>query len=212
MNQIDKAALLKIFQSVSAIMTDSRDLLCELDADMGDGDLGLTMSKAFPAAEKEARENEEADLGKLMMKCGMKMNSAAPSTMGTLMSSGFLFAGKALAGKTVLDAEDFARFYMLFADGVAKRGKAQRGERTVLDTLFPAADAAEQAFSDNNDADIAAIAAAALTGAEAGLEATKEMLPKYGKAAVFIGKAKGRIDQGALVGKLFAQGISEALG
>jgi len=209
MTQIGKSELIKIFGSIAGIMVENRDLLCKMDAEMGDGDLGLTMSKAFPAALKEAIENEEPDLGKLMMKCGMKMNAAAPSTMGTLMSSGFVYAGKALAGKTALDADDFANFYMLFADGVAKRGKAQRGERTVLDTLYPAADAALKALS--SGAGIAGIAAEALKGAEAGLEATKDMLPKYGKAAVFIASAKGKTDQGAHVGKLLAQGIASAV-
>ena len=211
MTQIDKSGLIQVLENLSKIMLDNRDLLCKLDAEMGDGDLGLTMSRAFPAAEKEARESSEDDLGKLMMRCGMKMNSAAPSTMGTLMSSGFVHAGKLLMGKTVLDTRDFAAFYMFFADGMANRGKAQRGERTVLDTLYPAADAAKQALLDNPDSSIADIASAALAGAEAGLEATKDMLPKYGRAAVFIASAKGKIDQGALVGKLFAQGIKDAI-
>ncbi|MCL2853255.1 MAG: DAK2 domain-containing protein [Defluviitaleaceae bacterium] len=209
MTQLDKHDLNRILRHISAIMVENRELLCKLDAEMGDGDLGLTMSKAFPAAEKEAVESDETDLGKLMARCGMKMNSAAPSTMGTLMSSGFVYAGKALAGKTVVDLEDFAKFYRLFADGIANRGKAARGERTVLDALYPAADAAEQALSEG--ADIAGIASAALAAAEYGLEATKDMLPRYGKAAPFIASAKGKIDQGAFVGKLFAQGIASAL-
>jgi len=209
MNLIDKNTLIKILGCIANIMVENRDLLCELDADMGDGDLGLTMSKAFPAAEMEAIESDETDLGRLIMKCGMKMNSAAPSTMGTLMSSGFVSAGKGLAGKTELDADDFVKFYTLVADGAANRGKAKTGERTVLDTLYPAAEAAANALS--GGADIPGIASAALKGAESGLEATKEMLPKYGKAAVFVAKAIGKIDQGALVGELFAQGINEAL-
>ncbi|MCL2856103.1 MAG: dihydroxyacetone kinase subunit L [Oscillospiraceae bacterium] len=209
MTQVDKDGLIKILGCVAKVMTENRDLLCKLDAEMGDGDLGLTMSKAFPAAEKEAIESDETDLGKLMMKCGMKMNSAAPSTMGTLMSSGFVYAGKALAGKTALSADDFAKLYMLFADGVAARGKAQRGERTVLDTLYPAADTAAQALLDG--AGIAGIASAALAGAQNGLEATKDMLPKYGKAAVFVASAQGKIDQGALAGALFIEGIRDAV-
>lgn len=209
MTEINKTTFIKILACASEIMQENRDLLCDMDAEMGDGDLGISMSKAFPAAEKEARENDETDLGKLMMKCGMKMNAAASSTMGTLMCSGLLSAGKALTGKTVLDTGDFAGFYMFYADGAANRGKASRGERTVLDTLYPAADAAEEAYS--KGADIVGIASAALEGAEAGLEATRDMLPKYGKAAVLIENTKGKIDQGALVGKLFVQAILNAL-
>ena len=205
MTQITKQEFVQILESISKLMRDHRDLLCKMDAELGDGDLGLTMSKAFPAAEQAARESPEEDLGRLMMQCGMKMNTAAPSTMGTLMASGFLYAGKALLGKTALNAGDLATFYLLFADGVAHRGKARRGERTVLDSLYPAADAAKEALSDG--ADIIKIACAALMGAQVGLESTKEMLPKYGKAAVFIDSAKGKIDQGALSGKLFVEGF-----
>ena len=209
MTEITKNDLIKIFGCISGIMTENRDLLCKMDAEMGDGDLGLTMSKLFPAGEKEASENEETDLGKLMVKCGMKMNSAAPSTMGTLLAYGFIYSGKALAGKTVLDKEDFTKFYMLYADGLQSRGKAQKGERTPLDVLYPAADAAEKAL--NKGADIKGIAQAALQGAEEGLETTKEMLPKYGKAAVFVNSALGKIDQGAFAAKLFVEGINSAL-
>ena len=209
MTLLDKQDLIRILGCVSDLMIANRDLLCNMDAELGDGDLGLTMSKAFPAAEKEAIESEESDIGKIMVRCGMKMNSAAPSTMGTLMASSFIYTGKALAEKTTLDAKDFARFYMLFADGAASRGKAKRGERTVLDVLYPAADAAEQEFT--NGTDIVGIASAALGGAEAGLESTKDMLPKYGKSAPFTVSAIGKTDQGAFVGKLFIEGIYVAL-
>ena len=127
MTAIDKPALIRVLAAVSEIMVANRDLLCKMDAEMGDGDLGLTMSKAFPAAEREARENEEPDLGRLLMKCGMKMNAAAPSTMGTLMASGFMHAGKNLAGREALAPSDLAKLYALIAEGAANRGKARRG-------------------------------------------------------------------------------------
>ena len=207
--QIGKQEFIQILEHISKLMQENRERLCKMDAELGDGDLGLTMSKAFPAAIEALQESAEEDFGRLMMQCGMKINSAAPSTMGTLMSSGFLFAGKAFLGKTTLDAGDVAALYQLFADGIAKRGKAARGDRTVLDSLYPAADGAQAAYS--NGADITGIAAAALKGAEAGLESTKEMLPKYGKAAVFRDAAKGKVDQGAFSGKLFIEGIFLAL-
>lgn len=209
MSEFDKNALIKVFGCVASIMSENRDLLCKMDAEMGDGDLGLTMSKLFPAGEKEAKENEETDIGKLMVKCGMKMNSAAPSTMGTLLSFGFIAAGKSFAGKASLDKEDFANFYMVFADGLANRGKARRGDRTVLDALYPAADSATKAFAEGLD--ISGISLAALNGAREGLESTREMLPKFGKAAVFVDSAIGKIDQGAFAGTLFIEGIHKAV-
>ena len=97
----------------------------------------------------------------------------------------------------------------LIADGIATRGKAERGERTVLDSLYPAADAAKKALL--RDADFATISLAALEGAVEGLEATKYMLPKHGKAAVFSSKALGKVDQGATAGKLMLEGFVSAI-
>ncbi len=205
MSSLDKKAVAAIFDHIAAIMAENKERLCSLDAELGDGDLGLTMSKAFAAAAQEANASQETDLGRMLMKMGMKMNSAAPSTMGTLMSSGVMAAGKALAGKEALSRDDMADFFTAFADGVAARGKAASGERTVLDSLFPAADAAGACRDQGGS--VREIVLRAHEGAKAGLEATKNMEPKYGKAAVFADKALGRIDQGALVGVLFMEGI-----
>ena len=75
----------------------------------------------------------------------------------------------------------------------------------MLDAIFPAADAAEQAAASGSG--LEDTAAAALEGAKRGLESTKEMTPKYGKAAVFAAKALGTEDQGATAGMLLVQGL-----
>ena len=210
MNMVTKANIIGMLQAAAAVMEQNRDYLCELDAKMGDGDLGLTMTKAFAAAAQEAAESDLDDLGKLLMRCGMKMSSAAPSTMGTLMASGMMGAGKVLGGKTELTAADMAVLLTNFADGVAKRGKCQVGERTVLDALAPAGTAATAAA--DAGADIDAVLQAAAAGAQEGLEATKAMKPTYGKAAVFADRAVGNIDQGALAGQLFVQALADYAG
>lgn len=194
-----------IMEAVAQVMTEQADHLCEMDARMGDGDLGLTMKKGYCALPEIYAGIEEADMGKRLSKSGMKMSSVVPSTMGTLMSSGWMEGGKRLAGKEEVDASAFAAFLRGFADGIAKRGKCVPGERTVLDAVSPAADAAEQAAAAGSD--LEATAAAALAGAKRGLEATKEMTPKYGKAAVFAAKALGTEDQGATAGMLLVQGL-----
>ena len=194
-----------VMEAVAQIMTEQADQLCEMDARMGDGDLGLTMKKGYCALPEIYAGLEEADMGKRLSKAGMKMSSVVPSTMGTLMSSGWMEGGKRLIGKEEVDASAFAAFLRGFADGIAKRGKCVPGERTVLDAIFPAADAAEQAAASGSG--LEDTAAAALEGAKRGLESTKEMTPKYGKAAVFAAKALGTEDQGATAGMLLVQGL-----
>ena len=167
MNEIKSSDWTAILQSVAQVMTDNADHLCEMDARMGDGDLGLTMKKGYCALPEIYSGLEEADMGKRLSKSGMKMSSVVPSTMGTLMSSGWMEGGKRLVGKETVDAAGYAAFLRGFADGIIKRGKCAPGDRTVLDAVQPAAEAAEKAAAAG--ASLADTAQAALEGAKAGL-------------------------------------------
>lgn len=198
-----------ILEAVADIMSANADHLCEMDANMGDGDLGLTMKKGYCALPEIYAGLDEPDMGRRLSKCGIKMSGIVPSTMGTLMASGWMEGGKCLAGKYAVDAAAFAAFLKGFADGIIKRGKCAPGDRTVLDALLPAAQAAEKAAQAGSD--LIATANAALCGATDGLEATKSMIPKFGKAAVFAAKAAGVEDQGATAGMLLVQGLCDGI-
>ncbi len=198
----------EMFDSVAAIMAEKADNLCAMDAKMGDGDLGLTMRKGFGAMPEILRSIDEADPGKKLMKAGMKMASVVPSTMGTLMASGIMTGGKALAGMAELDAAGYLAYLRGFAAGIEKRGKCARGDRTVLDAIAPAADAVEAALAADPGLTLAAAGAAAVSGAEQGVEATRAMEPKYGKAAVHKAAAAGEADQGAVAALYMLQGCA----
>ncbi|MEE1114621.1 MAG: dihydroxyacetone kinase subunit L [Eubacterium sp.] len=204
--EIKAEELPALFESVAEVFEEKKELLCQMDAAMGDGDLGLTMSKGYGALPQILRENLDADNpAKMLMKGGMKMSGVVPSTMGTLMSSGLMQGGKMLNGRKTIGASEFADFLTGFAEGIKKRGKCDAGDRTIYDVLEPAQKAAQQAASAG--ASLPDVAAAALQGAEAGVEATKEMIPRFGKAAVHAAKAKGVEDQGAVAGKCLIEGL-----
>ena len=81
----------ELFESVGTLFVEKKEELCDMDAKLGDGDLGLTMSKGYAALPDIMRAEAEGaggDIGKLLMKAGMKMSSLVPSTMGFLMSTG----------------------------------------------------------------------------------------------------------------------------
>ena len=210
MNTITCEQLPALFQGVAAVFAEKKEELCEMDAQMGDGDLGLTMDKGYGALPSLLQENMEVgDVGKTLMKAGMKMSSVVPSTMGTLMSSGIMEGGKALKGKAELGAAELAAYLTAFAAGIQKRGKCQLGDRTILDAVDPAARAAERAAAEGGD--LAAVLNAACEGAAQGVEATKSMTPKFGKAAVFAAKAAGVPDQGAVAGACMLDGLKRGL-
>lgn len=196
-----------LFESVARVFTDKCDELCEMDARLGDGDLGLTMKKGFSALPDILRASDEADLGKRIMKAGMKMGNIVPSTMGTLMASGLMGGGKAVVGKTELDCVAFSVFLRGFCEGVDKRSKTHRGECCLLDALWPAAEYAEECAGRGGS--LAETAEAALKGAQFGVEATKDMLPSFGKAAVHADMAAGIPDQGACAGRYMLLGFRE---
>ncbi|MDO4788125.1 MAG: dihydroxyacetone kinase subunit L [Johnsonella sp.] len=195
-----------LFQGVADIFEEKKDELCEMDANMGDGDLGLTMQKGFSAFPRLLSENAEPeDIGKTLFKAGMKMAGLVPSTMGTLMASGIMEGGKLLKGKSRIEVAEFAGFLKAFAEGVQKRGKCQAGERTILDALLKGAERAEESAGAGGS--LEDLMQAACEGAKEGVEATKDMVPKHGKAAVFAAKAKGVPDQGAMAGLYLLEGM-----
>ena len=208
--EITREEVIRFIEKASDEMNENKDYLIELDANSGDGHLGLTMSKGFNVAKEKALACEETDLGKLFFQIGSAIAAAVPSTMGTLMGSGMLGAAKALKGKESLDAAGFAAFAKGYYDGVQKRGKANPGERTLLDSLKPAMDAAQEAADAGCD-DKKEIAQKAYEAACAGVEATKDMAPVYGKAFVHREKLHGVPDQGAIVGSLLYKAWTEAL-
>lgn len=205
----------ELFAGVGQLFVEKREELCNLDAKLGDGDLGLTMSKGFsalPGIMRDEAESAAGDIGKLLMKAGMKMSSLIPSTMGFLMSSGIMEGGKALRGITEMEGGALADFLVGFADGIQKRGKCQVGQRTVYDAVKPAADAAMACAKAKPDATLQEVIVAALQAAAAGVESTKTMVPVFGKAAVHAAQCAGVADQGAIAGYYVILGISQFLG
>ncbi len=179
----------------AALMTEKRDWLIELDSVVGDSDLGLTMSDGFTAASEAAAASDLTDVGKLSYQAGKAMATAVPSTMGTLMASGLMNAGKVLKG--LEDAAD-ADFFQAYLEGVQNRGKAQIGEKTFLDGLAPAVEALKQGKTPQETAEIAWDA----------FQHTKGMIAKHGRMAIRGEASRDLLDPGAAVAALMMQGYA----
>lgn len=210
MEKFTTEQLPELFAGVASMFAEKKEELCDMDAKMGDGDLGLTMDKGYGALPQLIKENTEpGDIGKTLMKAGMKMAGLVPSTMGTLMSSGVMEGGKALKGKTEFGAEELSVYLTAFAAGIKKRGKCELGDRTILDSVDVGAKSAAEAAAVGKTME--EVIEAACQGAAAGVEATKDMVPKFGKAAVFAAKAAGVADQGAVAGMYMIQGLKRGI-
>ena len=203
MGSLGKDDIIKILSNLKQLFNDNKDALVELDSRMGDGDLGLTMSKAFTAAHDEMVDTEETDMGKILMKAGMIMARAAPSTMGTLMATGFMRGGKAVSGRKEIATADLADFFQAFVAGIMERGKSKPGDKTVVDSLKPAADTLEAYKGEGYQKALKE----ALLSAEKGLESSKDMIAQHGRIAYYKEQSRGHQDPGATAGVILVKGF-----
>ncbi len=194
MEYIDFHTVVHLLHTIADYMAEKRTYLIELDSTVGDGDLGITMEKGFKAAAALAASLEPCDPGTLLMKIGMEIAKVAPSTMGTLMGTGFMRGGKGVMGKANLRVPDVVNFFVAFYQGVTDRGKANLGDKTILDVLDPAVENMKSYQGD----DIIALLAVAKEGVEKGLEKELVMMSQHGKAAVFREKTIGMKDPGSV--------------
>ena len=196
MEKFTTEQLPELFAGVASMFAEKKEELCDMDAKMGDGDLGLTMDKGYGALPQLIKENTEpGDIGKTLMKAGMKMAGLVPSTMGTLMSSGVMEGGKALKGKTEFGAEELSVYLTAFAAGIKKRGKCELGDRTILDSVDAGAKSAAEAAAAGKTME--EVIEAACQGAAAGVEATKDMIAKRGRGYYEGERGLGVCDPGA---------------
>ncbi|GCF93481.1 DAK2 domain-containing protein [Enterococcus florum] len=205
---MDRLFIIDYLNELSTIMKEKQEYLIELDSVVGDGDLGLTMSDGFEAAFEAIKTSEENDLGRLLFTAGKAMSSAVPSTMGTLMASGFMQAGKAFKGKDVIEAKEIVDLLRAYAEGVMHRGKAQPGEKTFIDGLMPAIKKMDEAFAQGLDAFTAA--KKGVSGAVEGYDRTAGMLAVHGRAATRGEASRTLKDPGAAVAVLMITALEKS--
>jgi len=192
-----------IIHQVKNIIDHHREFLGELDSVMGDGDLGFTMTKAFSAAEEEAVKSEEKIPGKLLFRVGMVIAKVSPSTMGTLIATGFMKGGRAIELFEQVGPEELTIFFEAFIKSIMERGKTVPGNKTIVDSLLPAAQALRLAVNEPLVTGITFAREAALKG----LSDSTMMKAQHGRAAYYQENSIGKQDGGATVGTYIIEGF-----
>lgn len=192
-----------IMEAISKEMSANRDYLVELDQVNGDGDLGISMDDGYRAVVEFLKTAKEKDLGKLFMACGKVFNASAPSSLGTITSFGFMGMAKALKGKEEVSFEEAAGAMLAAVENIMAKAESKVGEKTILDSLYPGAEALLKRASDPETAVMEAEKAAG-----EGSEATRQMRAVHGRAAYSADRSIGILDGGSVVGKLIFKGIA----
>ena len=185
-----KAMLLLVCDRVIA----AEPQLSEADRNLGDGDHGLGMQRGMTAAKEKLNAGDVESVEKAFSTVGMAMMSSMGGASGAIFGTFFRNGGKALAGKDAVDAAGLALFFRAGVEGVKQRGGAAVGDKTVVDAMEPAAAKAEEVTGQDLASAISAIADAA----EAGKEASKALVAKFGRAKTLGEACIGFPDAGAL--------------
>ncbi len=200
------AALQRMAQDVSA----QAEALRALDAAIGDGDLGITITLGFQAIVEGlpalADEATTPDIANTLMKSGMAFNRKAASTFGALLATMMMRAARVAKGKAAIDLPTLAEMFAAAADGVRERGKSEVGDKTLLDALVPAAQALARAAAEG--ATLAEGLQRAADAAEEGARATISMKSKIGRAAWFADRTEGVQDPGAMAVSLMIRSLA----
>ncbi len=191
---LDVARFAVILKEVATDLKNRAEELRQLDAILGDGDLGVTIELASKAMSDYLATQNDDDVGKLLMNTGLNINKVSPSTFGTVLANAFMGAGKAIFGKKPVEIKDLALMGDGAIESIKKRGKAEVGDKTVIDALVPAVETFKK---ENGKGDAKAALAAAVKAAEAGMKATANMKAKFGRAKWFQEKSVGVQDGGA---------------
>ena len=195
MNQITAADLQAALTRAAKRLIDLKDHLNELDAAMGDGDCGLSAEKgANGLLEFMTANPAQGDLGKWLGQAGMAYNRAAPSSLGTIIATGLMRAGKAAAGLEAFDAPMIAKMFEAANNGIQERGKAKVGDKTIVDAMHPASIAFSAALE--NGADLEMAAAAGFVAARAGRDAATPLRGMIGRANWVGERTEGLVDPG----------------
>jgi dihydroxyacetone kinase len=195
----------RVIEAVANDVLAAQSELNRLDGIAGDGDMGATMAAGATALIGALPDINELDLAAALRRCGTELARKAPSTSGTLIATACLRAGGA-ATSAKSPGESAASVAARLVDaglaGIQQRGKAQIGDKTMLDALDPAATALREAAA--QAASLPAALASAAAAARSGAEATRGMRARVGRAGWLADRSEGNVDAGAhLVALIF---------
>lgn len=207
---IDVTTLKSIFSDIATAIAADRDRLCALDGVIGDADHGIAMELGFNAARDAVSAlGPEADPTAIFNTAAKAFLNAVGASSGPLYATAFMRAGAAAKGKLVLSDAEFVEAFRAMAQGIRDRGKAEPGEKTMIDAWVPAADAAAAA-SARGATGAEAVEAAAAAAAE-GAEGTKAMVAAKGRSARLGDRSIGHVDPGAASAVTVISAIAKSL-
>ncbi len=203
--QITAEHVLRFIEEVAARVKEQRDYLTQLDSAIGDADHGANLDRGFSTVLTKLPGVADKDIGSILKTVGTTLVSTVGGASGPLYGTAFLRAGMATADRFELGANDVVAALEAALEGIQARGKAQRGEKTMVDAIGPGLDALKQAQA--SGADFLSALRLAVAATEEGMKATIPMLATKGRASYLGERSIGHQDPGATSAYLMAQAL-----
>jgi phosphoenolpyruvate---glycerone phosphotransferase subunit DhaL len=201
--------VLRWLDALQKVFAENRQQLTDLDAAVGDGDLGISLDRGFTAVQAELSAKPPVDLRSAFQSVATTLIRVMGGTSGPLLGTFFLRAGTACADKSELAPADVVALFQAGVEGLQQRGKAALGDKTMLDAFLPAVDAMRAALETGSGlADILDRGAAA---AEAGARATIALQARKGRASYLGERSIGHQDAGATAAHLLLRAAAGEL-
>jgi phosphoenolpyruvate---glycerone phosphotransferase subunit DhaL len=196
MSALTTSDMTRLFRELASTVAASRDELCRLDGVIGDADHGIAMEQGFTAASKAVDAlPADATLADQLNAAAKGFLNAVGASSGPLYATAFMRAAKAAGQRAEMPMSEAPGLIVAMAEGIRSRGKAEVGEKTMVDVWTPASAAAEHGMA--QALPVAEIMAQIHDAAAAGAESTKAMVATKGRSARLGERSLGHIDPGA---------------
>ncbi|MBC2850738.1 dihydroxyacetone kinase subunit L [Cetobacterium sp. 8H] len=199
--------ILEIVEKVADVINQEKDYLSELDRVIGDSDHGINLSRGFQKLIEEKDSLKDLNCSDFFNKIAMVLISNVGGASGAIYGTGLMKVAQSLKGKENLDLDTVIIASDAMLAGIKMRGKAEAGEKTMLDTIVPSVEALKQ----NKDKEFSVILENVELAAKTGMESTKDMLATKGRASYLGERSIGHIDPGAMSSYLIIKTICENL-
>lgn len=206
---INNKKLVQIIDHISDKVMENKMLLNDLDTAIGDGDHGINMARGFSQVKEKLETLENEDISSILNNVAMTLISVVGGASGPLYGTAFMKMAALVKGKDEINSEDFLDMLKASIEGIKMRGKAERGEKTMLDALIPACEAYETAL--NSDLSCTQAFIQICAGANDGVEYTKTIKATKGRASYLGDRSLGHADPGATSTALILEAILEVL-
>lgn len=202
-------AVITWLERLDAVYAENKDWLTELDAAIGDADHGINMARGFAAVHQALEAEPPTEIGAALKLVAMTLLRTVGGASGPLYGTFFIKASVASAGIAELDPAALERVFRDGAAGIAQRGKAVVGDKTMIDAWDPAIQALARTRADGGST--AQMLAAAARAAEAGRDATLPLIARKGRASYLGERSRDHMDPGAASTTLMLQAARDLL-